>query len=249
MSFVYFPMAAALPLRGYGKSCTSGANSASASTVASPRRTYLRVPRSRNTTIEGQYPTSSNLALSVHEIHPEVAENPCGVNGTTREVRMKVITAATCSLALGVLCLSLAPMVSAADKPSALHHQDIQKVQQSLSDKGFYHGRADGVLGSRTRESIREYQRSASLPVTGRLDAETAGKLGVGPESIGGSFKGAGQEVGQGGQELGHEMKQGKPVAGGKEFGLGVGRAAQKVASGVKKAATTDSDRGDREKK
>jgi peptidoglycan hydrolase-like protein with peptidoglycan-binding domain len=162
---------------------------------------------------------------------------------------MKVITAATCSLALGVWCLSLAPMVSAADKPAVLHHQDIKKVQQSLSDKGFYHGSADGVLGPRTRAGIREYQKSASLPVTGRLDGETAGKLGVGPESIGGSFKGAGQEVGKGGQEVGHEMKSGKPLAAGKEFGKGMGRAGEKVGKGVKKAVTTDSDRGDREQK
>ena len=156
---------------------------------------------------------------------------------------MKVITAATCSLALGVLCLSLAPMVSAADQ-----HQDIEKVQQSLSDKGFYHGRADGVLGPHTRAGIREYQKSENLPVSGRLDPETAGKLGVGPESIGGSFKGAGQEVGQGGQEVGHEMKNGKPLAAGKEFGKGIGRAGEKVGAGVKKAVTTESDRGDREK-
>jgi peptidoglycan hydrolase-like protein with peptidoglycan-binding domain len=162
---------------------------------------------------------------------------------------MKVITAATCSLALGVVCLSLAPMASAADQPAALHRQDIQRVQQSLSNKGFSPGRADGVLGPRTRASIREYQRSASLPVTGRLDAETAGKLGVGPESIGGSFKGAGQEVGKGGQELGREMKSGKPLAAGKEFGKGVGRAGEKVGKGIKRAVTTDSDRGDREKR
>jgi peptidoglycan hydrolase-like protein with peptidoglycan-binding domain len=161
---------------------------------------------------------------------------------------MNMITAATRSLALGVLCLGLAPMVSANDKPAVLHHQDIKNVQQSLTDKGFYHGRADGVLGSHTRASIREYQKSENLPVTGRLDAETAGKLGVGPESIGGSFKGAGQEVGQGGMEVGHEMKNGKPLAAGKEFGKGIGRAGEKVGEGVKKAVTTDSDRGDREK-
>jgi peptidoglycan hydrolase-like protein with peptidoglycan-binding domain len=161
---------------------------------------------------------------------------------------MKVITAATCSLALGVLCLGLAPTVTAADKPEALRRHDIEKVQQSLSDKGFYHGHADGVLGPRTRAGIREYQSSESLPVTGRLDTETAGKLGVGSESIGGSFKGAGQEVGAGGQEVGHEMKNGKPLAAGKEFGKGMGRAGEKVGAGVKKAVTTDSDRGDREK-
>jgi peptidoglycan hydrolase-like protein with peptidoglycan-binding domain len=162
---------------------------------------------------------------------------------------MKAITKATCSLALGVLCLSLAPMVSAADGPAALRRHDIKKVQQSLSDKGFYHGHVDGVIGSETRASIREYQKSEDLTVTGRLDEKTAGKLGVGPESIGGSFKGAGQEVGKGGQELGHEVKNGKPLAAGKEFGEGIGRAGEKVGAGVKKAVTTDSDRGDREKK
>ena len=156
---------------------------------------------------------------------------------------MRFATIVTLTVVLGVLGLSLAPSALAASS------DDIKKVQQSLTDKGYDAGPVDGVLGSRTRAALRQYQASEKLTVTGRLDAETAGKLGVGPESIGGSFKGAGQEVGQGGQELGHEMKQGKPIAGGKEFGVGVGRAAQKVASGVKKAVTTDSDRGDREKK
>jgi peptidoglycan hydrolase-like protein with peptidoglycan-binding domain len=158
---------------------------------------------------------------------------------------MKAITAATCRLAIVAACLSLAPLSSAA----ALNKQDIQKIQQSLSDKGFYHGQSDGISGPQTRAGIREYQKSESLPVTGRMDETTAGKLGVGPKSEGGSFKGAGQEVGQGGQELGHEMKQGKPLAGGKEFGKGVGRAAQKVGQGVKKAVDTDSDRDAREKR
>jgi len=129
-----------------------------------------------------------------------------------------------------------------------LNHDDIKTAQLSLRDKGLYHGRIDGLLGPRTRESIRRYQGSEGLPVTGRLDAETAGKLGVGSESIGGSFKGAGQEVGEGGREVGHEMKAGKPLAAGKEFGKGMGRAGEKVGQGVKKAVTTESDRGDREK-
>jgi peptidoglycan hydrolase-like protein with peptidoglycan-binding domain len=161
---------------------------------------------------------------------------------------MKVITVATCSLALGVLCLSLASTVSAADEPAALHRRDVKNVQQSLIDKGFYHGSADGVLGPQTRAGIREYQKSESLPVTGRLDKETAGKLGVGPESVGGNFKEAGQDVGKGGQDVGHEMKNGKPVAAGKEFGQEVGHAGKKVGQGVKKAVSPNSDRTDREK-
>ena len=156
---------------------------------------------------------------------------------------MRFIIAVTLTVAVGVLLLGVVPSASAASS------EEIKSIQKSLNDKGYDAGPADGVLGTRTRAAIRQYQASEKLTVNGRLDAETAGKLGVGPESIGGSFKGAGQEVGQGGKELGHEMQQGKPIAGGKEFGLGVGRAAQKVAGGVKKAVTTDSDRGDREKR
>ena len=156
---------------------------------------------------------------------------------------MRFITVLTLNVALGVLGLGLSPLASAATP------EEISTVQKSLNDKGYGAGPVDGVLGSRTRAGIRQYQAAEKLTVTGRLDAQTAGKLGVGPESIGGSFKEAGQEVGQGGKELGHEMQQGKPVAGGKELGVGIGRAAKDIARGVKKAVTTDSDRGEREKR
>jgi len=156
-------------------------------------------------------------------------------------------------LLTGMLGLSLTSLASAVDpseeKPAVLHHKDIKKVQETLRDKGYDTGKVDGVLGPRTREGIRQYQKSENLPVTGNLDAETAGKLGVGPESIGGSFKGAGQEVVEGGKEAGHEMKKGKPVAAGKEMGKGIGRAAEDVGEGVKEAVSPESDRGDREKK
>jgi peptidoglycan hydrolase-like protein with peptidoglycan-binding domain len=148
---------------------------------------------------------------------------------------MKMITVATCSLALGVLCLSLAPMVSAADR---LDQAGIKSAQQSLSDKGFYHGSVDGKTGPRTRAGIREYQKSESLPVTGRLDVATAGRLGVVPESEGADFKQAGRDVGKGGRDTGHEMKEGKPLAAGKELGQEVGHAGKKVGQGVKKAAS-----------
>ena len=132
---------------------------------------------------------------------------------------------------------------------SMMRQGDTKKVQEALRDKGYYAGQVDGVLGPQTRAGIRQYQKSENLPVTGRLDAQTAGKLGVGPESIEGNFKGAGQEVGEGGEEAGHEIKQGKPVAAGKEMGKGLGRGGKKVGKGVKKAVSPESDRGDRERK
>ena len=156
---------------------------------------------------------------------------------------MKVIRAITCSLALGALFLSLVPMATAAEKPANLDLKGIENVQRTLSDRGFYKGSIDGIIGPLTRAGIREYQSSEGLDVTGRLDEKTAGKLGVGPESVGGSFKAAGKDVGQGGKDMGHEMKDGKPVAAAQEFGKEVGKAGKKVGSGVKKAVTPDSDK------
>ncbi len=146
-------------------------------------------------------------------------------------------------LMTGMLGLTLMPRASALDRG------DIKKVQETLRDKGYYTAPVDGILGGQTREGIRQYQKSENLPVTGHLDAQTAGKLGVGPESIGGSFKGAGQQVGKGGEEAGHEMKQGKPIAAGKEMGKGLGRGGKKFGKGIEKAVSPESDRGDREKK
>jgi peptidoglycan hydrolase-like protein with peptidoglycan-binding domain len=134
------------------------------------------------------------------------------------------------------------------EKPLVLQSSDVKKVQKNLRDKGYYGGQVDGILGPRTEASIRQYQKAENLPVTGHLDAQTAGKLGVGPGSVGGSFKGAGREVGEGSKEAGHEIKQGKPVAAGKEMGKGLGRGGKKAAHGIKGAVTTESDRGDREK-
>jgi len=156
-------------------------------------------------------------------------------------------------LTVGVLGLGGLPLAFAGspseEKAAVLDHQDIRNVQQTLHDKGYYTAKIDGIVGPKTRAGIRQYQKSENLPVTGRLDAATAAKLGVEPESAGGSFKGAGLEVGRGGAELGHEMKQGKPIAAGKEMGKALGRAGKKVGQGVKKAVDPDSDRGDREKK
>ena len=132
---------------------------------------------------------------------------------------------------------------------AAARREATKEAQQSLNDKGFDAGPADGVLGPRTRAGIRQYQKSEDLPVTGRLDAETASQLRAGRESIAGNFKGAGRDVAEGGNELGHALKQGEPVAAGKEFDKEIGRAAPKAGEGVVEAVSLVSDRSDREEK
>jgi hypothetical protein len=56
---------------------------------------------------------------------------------------------------------------------------EITKMQEGLRNKGDYRGKIDGVIGLRTRASIREYQKAENLPVTGQVDTQTADGLGV----------------------------------------------------------------------
>jgi peptidoglycan hydrolase-like protein with peptidoglycan-binding domain len=72
----------------------------------------------------------------------------------------------------------------AKENRTAMHRDDIMQVQEILNDKGFDVGPADGVIGARTRAGIRSYQKAEKLPVTGRLDKETAERLGVEAESL-----------------------------------------------------------------
>jgi len=134
-------------------------------------------------------------------------------------------------------------------RASALDRGDTKKVQETLRDKGYYTGPVDGIMGPQTRAAIRQYQQSENLPVTGHLDGGTAGKLGVGPETVGGDFKASGEAVGKGGEGVGHEMKEGKPIAAGKDMGKGLGKGGKDVGKGVKKAVSPKSDSKDPENK
>jgi peptidoglycan hydrolase-like protein with peptidoglycan-binding domain len=146
-------------------------------------------------------------------------------------------------LVTGMLALSVTAVTSAARSGS-----DIKKVQQTLRDKGYDPGEIDGRMGPQTRDAIGQYQKSNDLPVTQHLDARTAEQLGVEREpeySSGGSFKQAGQQVGEGGEAFGHEISKGKPIAAGKDLGKSIGRGGKDVGQGVDKAVSPESDRDD----
>src|SRR5580704_13552404 len=99
-------------------------------------------------------------------------------------------------LASGADISSAAPE---AARPTDTDPDDIDQMQKTLQDKGHYSGKIDGVIGLRTRASIRAYQKAESLPVTGLLDHRTAGKLGVTAEVR---------------EQNGDDMTQEKPSAG-----------------------------------
>ena len=56
---------------------------------------------------------------------------------------------------------------------------DVTKVQQRLSQWGFYRGPVDGVYGQQTWSSVRDFQRRNGLPVTGTVADKTWAALGL----------------------------------------------------------------------
>jgi hypothetical protein len=62
----------------------------------------------------------------------------------------------------------------------------VKEVQEALKGNGFDPGTADGVIGPKTNQAIREFQKSKNLQATGRIDERTASALGVGDMSRGG---------------------------------------------------------------
>jgi peptidoglycan hydrolase-like protein with peptidoglycan-binding domain len=55
----------------------------------------------------------------------------------------------------------------------------VRRAQEALKDEGHDPGPIDGVMGPRTKEALRGFQKQENLQETGRLDRETLEKLGV----------------------------------------------------------------------
>ncbi|MDD4170072.1 MAG: spore cortex-lytic enzyme [Desulfotomaculaceae bacterium] len=55
---------------------------------------------------------------------------------------------------------------------------DVSRVQQRLSQWGYYSGSVDGVFGSSTSQAVNKFQRSNGLPVDGVVDKTTWDALG-----------------------------------------------------------------------
>jgi hypothetical protein len=56
---------------------------------------------------------------------------------------------------------------------------DIRRVQEVLIEKGFYHGKVDGVLTIETKDALIAFQRREGIEATGRIDVRTSEALGV----------------------------------------------------------------------
>ena len=49
---------------------------------------------------------------------------------------------------------------------------DLSRAQSLLAELGYVTGPADGMMGPKTREAIRNFQQMAGLSITGQVDNE-----------------------------------------------------------------------------
>ena len=100
------------------------------------------------------------------EIGAYLAQYPSGTFAALARTRLKRLTDARDKIS--------------AEQSEAAHElkpADRRKIQTALWALGFNPGVPDGVFGERTRDAIRDWQRSRSQPATGFLDAASARTL------------------------------------------------------------------------
>ncbi len=56
----------------------------------------------------------------------------------------------------------------------------VKKTQTKLNESGFKAGVADGLMGNKTLQAIKEFQSLNSLSITGKIDRETLDALSIG---------------------------------------------------------------------
>lgn len=61
----------------------------------------------------------------------------------------------------------------------------ISEIQSALARDGYYQGDPNGRLDDRTQESLRKFQDAQGLTPSGKLDALTLEKLGLGADTAG----------------------------------------------------------------
>ena len=80
-----------------------------------------------------------------------------------------------------LVLLVLAALLLAVSAADAAYDPEVEAVQRALTERGYNPGTIDGAMGWRTRGALREFQRSAGIPDTGRIDDATRTALGLAP--------------------------------------------------------------------
>ncbi|MEO8543468.1 MAG: lytic murein transglycosylase [Burkholderiaceae bacterium] len=116
---------------------------------------------------------------------PAGARGPAFLVGPNFRVLLRYNNATSYALAVGLLAQRLdggsAVLASWPRDLRSLSRSEVLALQTALNQRGFDSGAADGVVGSRTRDAVRRYQRSVGLPADGYPDGSLLERLASQP--------------------------------------------------------------------
>jgi hypothetical protein len=69
--------------------------------------------------------------------------------------------------------------MSDAQRRSTFGQGKVKEIQKALRNRGYDSGPVDGIMGEKTRQALRDFQKAKDFEATGRLDDQTAEALGV----------------------------------------------------------------------
>ncbi len=62
---------------------------------------------------------------------------------------------------------------SGGGRESATEHPNVKDVQSALKNAGYYSGIADGKMGKKTRQAIKDFQKANGLDADGKVGKKT----------------------------------------------------------------------------
>jgi len=69
--------------------------------------------------------------------------------------------------------------------PSGPQSDRVEEIQSALAQQGFYQGEPSGHWDDGTSEAMRQFQQSSGINATGKLDAGSLQRLGLGSDVAG----------------------------------------------------------------
>ncbi len=81
-----------------------------------------------------------------------------------------------------ILCGIIYTTVDAVSKNGS-SGDEVKKIQEKLSELGFYTGDIDGIFGNETEEAVKDFQKSEGLTIDGIVGNNTLESLGIKEET------------------------------------------------------------------
>ena len=97
--------------------------------------------------------------------------------------RRALLAALAAVFAVNILLICAAQAGALAAYKRGSTGSAVEKIQQKLSDWGYYSGDVDGIYGSRTESAVRTFQQKNGLTVDGIVGNETLAALGLPTEA------------------------------------------------------------------